>query len=43
MNNSKINQNWILKKIFSIISKKGMIHRIYENYIINKYINKISN
>jgi hypothetical protein len=43
MNNSKINQNWILKKIFSIISKKGTIHRIYENYRINKYINKISN
>ena len=40
-NNSKQKQNWILKKIFSLISRKGMIYRIYENYRANKYLDKI--
>ena len=41
--NSKKKQNWILRKIFSIISRKGIIYRTYENYRINKYLNKINN
>lgn len=40
---SKKKQNWIMEKIFSVISRKGIIYRIYENYRINKYLNKISN
>ena len=36
-------QNWILKKLFSVISRKGYIYRTYENFKINKYLDKICN
>ena len=42
-NNSKNKQNWIIKKLFSVISRKGFIYRAYENFRINKYLDKIRN
>ncbi len=39
----KKQQSWIMEKIFSVISRKGILYRIYENYRINKYLDKISN
>ena len=42
-NSSKNKQNWIIKKLFSVISRKGFIYRAYENFRINKYLNKICN
>ena len=42
-NSSKKKQNWIIKKLFSVISRKGVIYRVYENFRINKYLDKIIN
>ena len=35
--------NWLIKKIFSKISRKGLIYKLYENLRINSYLKKIKN
>ena len=42
-NNSKNKKNWIIKKLFSVISRKGFIYCAYENFKINEYLDKIRN
>ena len=35
--------NWLIKKVFSKISRKGFIYKFYENLKINSYLKKIIN